>query len=165
MLSNKVCHAVIRKSAEFAILTQENAGLTKVVAAKTARKKSKRTVLSTGRVLTLFQVHELREEEKQGKGKKRPREDDDIDVEKAANEAPRARIANVIDTRQEHGGLGAHLDLEEAVPGCSSMNLPETVALGKPAHTGARSIKAHRAPQKCSGCGAFGHNYRNCPEK
>lgn len=78
ILSNKVCHAVIRKSAEFAILTQEKAGLTKVVAAKTARKKSKRTVLSTGRVLTLFQVHELRDEEKRGKGKKRPREGDNI---------------------------------------------------------------------------------------
>lgn len=87
MLSNKVCHAVIRKSAEFAILTQEKAGLTKVVAAKTARRKSKRTVLSTGRVLTLFLAHKLREEEKRGKGKKRPREDNNIDVDKIANEA------------------------------------------------------------------------------
>ena len=99
---------MIRKSAEFAILTEENAGLTKVVAAKTARKKSKRTVLSTRRILTLFQVHELREEEKRGRGKKRQREDDNMDVHQAANEGWTARTAEIIDNGQENGTSSAH---------------------------------------------------------
>ena len=63
-LSSKVCHVVIRKSAEFAILQRDNAGLTKVIAAKAERKQLTRRVLSTGRVLTLAQVHKAREEER-----------------------------------------------------------------------------------------------------
>jgi hypothetical protein len=63
-LSNKVYKAVVRKSAEFTILEETNAGLTKVITAKKERKKLKRHIVSTGRVLTLFQVHEIREEEK-----------------------------------------------------------------------------------------------------
>jgi hypothetical protein len=84
-LSTKVCHAVIRKSAEFAILQKDNAGLTKVIAAKQERKKLTKKVLSTGRVLTLVQVHEAREKErkreterkeaKERKEKKRKREE------------------------------------------------------------------------------------------
>jgi hypothetical protein len=84
-LSTKVCHAVIRKSAEFAILQKDNAGLTKVIAAKNERKKLTKNVLSTGRVLTLVQVQEAREKErkreterkeaKERKEKKRKREE------------------------------------------------------------------------------------------
>jgi hypothetical protein len=75
-LSNKVYKAVVRKSAEFTILEETNAGLTKVITAKKERRKLRRRVISTGRVLTLVQVHEIREEEKkrQTEKKKRPTE-------------------------------------------------------------------------------------------
>jgi hypothetical protein len=88
-----------------------------------------------------------------------------IDVHQAANEGWTARTAEIIDNGQENGTSSAHLSLEVDVSPSRGTDLPETVALGEPVHTRALSIKAHRAPQKCSGCGSFGHNYRNCPEK
>jgi hypothetical protein len=66
-----VCHAVIRKSAKFVILQKDNAGLIKVIAAKQERKKLTKKVLSTGRVLTLVQVHEAREKKKKRETKRK----------------------------------------------------------------------------------------------
>ena len=72
-LSNKVYKAVVRKSAEFTILEETNAGLTKVITAKNERRKLRRRVISTGRVLTLVQVHEIREEEEKRQAEKKKR--------------------------------------------------------------------------------------------
>jgi DDE superfamily endonuclease/Tc5 transposase DNA-binding domain len=74
-LSSKVCHAVVRKSAEFAILQRDNAGLTKVIAAKAERKQLTRRVLSTGRVLTLVQIHKAREEERKREAERQTAKD------------------------------------------------------------------------------------------
>ncbi len=163
-LCNKVCHAVVRKSAEFAILTKENAGLTKVIAAKATRKSSKRKVLSTGRVLTLFQVHELRREEEK-RGKKRQREDDETEVDKTAKKAPKARTVDTIENRQGNGTSSTFSSLEATVSKVNGADAPQTGALDNSVHTGATPVKARKAPPKCSGCNSLGHNYRSCPNK
>ncbi|THC90504.1 hypothetical protein EYZ11_010030 [Aspergillus tanneri] len=63
-VSDKGCKAVVRKSAEFTILQEDSIELTKVIAAKSEKNKLKRRILSTERVLTLIQVHQIMEERK-----------------------------------------------------------------------------------------------------
>jgi hypothetical protein len=101
-----VCHAVIYKSAKFIILQKDNIGLTKVIATKQERKKLIKKVLSTGRVLTLVQVHEAREKErkqetkhkeaKERKEKKQKRE------EVVLRPSPKRRLITHGEIMQEH---------------------------------------------------------------
>ena len=61
----------MRQGAEFAILQKENTGLKKEMKAKKERNSQKRKKINcSGRVVTLAQLHQIREEEKRREAEK-----------------------------------------------------------------------------------------------
>ena len=141
-LSKKVLDGVSRQGAEFAIMKKENAGL------------KKKKINCSGRVVTLAQVHQIREEEKRREAEKeaaaeRRRERAEKAARKKAEKAQK-RTENAQETTS---------DIEDLASSFLSLDISGSEDDTPPVPT------RKRRPPTCSLCGVQGHTCRTCPTK
>jgi len=152
-LPTKVRNAIMRKSAEFAILQRDNAGLTKVLAAKVERKNIKGTVLSTGRVLTLVEVHKIREQEQEREREK----------EQKSELKEKRKIQEEDPASGPNKKLKAYQNKELAAQKTDSVCA--ALAGEEEGQNDLYYYYHQRKPPTCSGCRQQGHKMTSCPLK
>jgi hypothetical protein len=161
-LSQKVSDGVLRQGAEFAILKKENLGLKKEIKAKKEKNAQRRNKINcSGRVVTLAQVHQIREEEKRREVEKeeaaeRRRERAEQAAKKKAEKAEKARKRAETDAQEETTS-----DIEDLTSSFLGLDISgsEDDIDTPPAPT------KKRRPPTCSLCGIQGHTCRTCPTK
>jgi DDE superfamily endonuclease/Tc5 transposase-like DNA-binding protein len=182
-LSKKVSGGVLRQGAEFAILQKENTGLKKEMKAKKEKNSQKRKKINcSGRVVTLAQVHQIREEEKKREAEKEEATDRrKIRLEEAAKKKAekaeeaakkkaekaekaeeaakkKAEKAEEVRKKAENAQREKTSDVEDLTLSFLTLDISGSEDDTPPP-------PRRRAPPTCSLCGIQGHTCRTCPNK
>src|ERR1700684_1150493 len=157
-LSKKVSDGVLRQGAEFAILRKENTGLKKEMRAKKEKNGQKKNKINcSGRVITLAQFHQIREEEKRREAEK----EEAAERKKArAEEAARKKAEKAEKARKKAQDMqgGETSDVEDLTSSLLDLDISGSEDDAPP-------VPTKRRPPTCSLCGIQGHTCRTCPTK